>query len=287
MAMIWGSQPIMKNVGTIVQVVINNSSTFSYTHVYAANSGGDIFEYQHAKPDLFQKIYVGKGIGASKIANDDTNLYSVLDGVVYKDTSGFYIYKFQGGPKPWKLVWVNDLGSPDLIGANVQLYIIYSVGILRLIDDLSDPAKWEKIGGSGKVFVCNSDTVYGLSGDDSLWQYISGQNWIKIRTQASKDIVAQGHLLCAVDKQSGDILKYNGKPESWTKIGGPGKMFAIDDHDNLYGLTPNSKEVWQFKGQPGSWKQVGGPAGQIFAGGKVLCATSPDNKELWCFRDEG
>src|SRR5262249_348794 len=108
------------------------------------------------------------------------------------------------------------------------------------------------------------------------------------------DIVARGSMLCAINKQSGDILsgdifQFAGTPsKSWTKIGGPGKMFAIDDRSRLYGLTPDGSKIFRWTGQPDNWGTPVGttPAGKIFAGGSVLCATSPDNASLWAFRDE-
>ncbi len=64
-------------------------------------------------------------------------------------------------------------------------------------------------------------------------------------------------------------------------------MFAIGDGGELYGLRPDGSEVVQWNGQPGSWSVVGPTAaGQIYAGGGVLCATSPDNQALWCFHQE-
>src|SRR5438552_2470568 len=100
MAMTWGSKPIMENVGTIEQVVVNEATSFSTTQIFAANTHGDIFEFQHAKPDMPTKIFVGNGTVASTLAHDDTHLFSVLNGTVFTDTSGLYIYQFVGGAIP-------------------------------------------------------------------------------------------------------------------------------------------------------------------------------------------
>jgi hypothetical protein len=59
----------------------------------------------------------------------------------------------------------------------------------------------------------------------------------------------------------------DGTPMHWTKVGGPGSMFAVDNKGILYGLSPNQQEIWQYTGTPGKWTQVGGPAYTIYAGG--------------------
>lgn len=278
MSMTWGNQPIMLNVGTISQVVINEATTFTYTDIYATNTNGDILKFEN---NVVDKIYTGKG-KVSTIAHNGGDLYSVLGGVVSADTSGFYIYKYWGGSQPWKPVSVNDGGSPNLVGSNQQLYIVYPEAVGKY-SSLTE--NWTFIGASGKQIVSNSNGLYRLNADNTVSKYVSGNNWTKIRTKPSKTIIANGSLLCAIDSQTGNILKYEGQANSWTKIGGPGKMFAINDLNQLYGLSPDSKSVWRFNGQPDSWTQVGGPAGKIFAGAKVLCATSPDNKALWCYRE--
>jgi hypothetical protein len=127
----------------------------------------------------------------------------------------------------------------------------------------------------------NSNQISG-----SVFKHVSGTNWVEIRKEPTRDIIAGGSMLCAVDTYSGgDLYQYNGTPGSWTKIGTPGRMFAIDGNGRLYGLTPDGQAVYMYNGKPNSWTKIGGPAGQIFAGGPVLCATSPDNQSLWCFRE--
>jgi hypothetical protein len=281
MVMTWGSAPIMQNVGTVKQAVVNNASAFSSTTIFAANTQGDIFEFSKAAGQT--KIFDGDGSGASLLAHNGTNLYAALNGRVFSDTSGFYIYRFFGGANPWTPVPVNDSGLQDLIAANQYLYIVYPAGILRMFG-LSN--SWEQIGGPGKSFACNDHGVFGISGNDHVWQFNSPNNWSEIRTQPTKTIVARGNMLCAIDQQSGHVFQHSQSPNPWADIGTQGRMFAIDDRSRLYGLTPDGGRVFQFNGPGTPWTQIGGAAGQIFAGGSVLCATSPDNSQLWCFRDE-
>lgn len=95
MVMTWGSAPIMQNVGTIKQVVVNNATTFSATTIFATNAQGDIFEFTKAGGQT--KIFSGDGSGASLLAHNGTTLFAALNGGVFADTSGFYIYRFFGG----------------------------------------------------------------------------------------------------------------------------------------------------------------------------------------------
>jgi hypothetical protein len=280
MARTWGSQPIMQNVGTIAQVVTNNTTSFSTTTVFATNTHGDIFQFQSGTQT---KIFSGDGSGPSKLAHDGTTLYAAFNGKVFTDTSGIYIYRFFGGT--WIQVPASDLDLVDLIGAGGYLYQIYPNGIARM---LGPAGAWEPIGGPGRKFACNNNDVFGIGGaNDNVFRFITANNWPAIRPTPTADIVARGSMICAIDKQSGDIFQFTSN--GWTHIGTPGKMFAIDDHNRLYGLTPDGSKIFQYSGQPNNWLQppIGStPAGKIFAGASVLCATSPDNAWLWCNRDE-
>lgn len=70
----------------------------------------------------------------------------------------------------------------------------------------------------------------------------------------------------ATDPSSGDIWEYNGTPNSWTEIDGPGKEFA-EGGGHLYGLGPNGAYVAEWNGTPGSWTVIGGPADPNLAAG--------------------
>lgn len=287
MAMTWGSKPIMQNVGTIAQVVTNNATSFAYTTIFATNMHGDIFEFQSGSQT---KIFTGDGSGPSKLAHDGTRLYAAFNGKVFTDTSGIYIYRLGAGANPWIAVQVNDLDLLDLIAANGYVYTHYPAGILRMYGGSNT---WEKIGGPGRKFACNDHDVVGIGGpDDHVFRHTSGLNWPPIRPTPTGDIVARGSMICAINKQLGDILSghiFQFISNSWTHIGTPGKMFAIDDRSRLYGLTLDGSKIFQYSGQPDNWgtTPVGPtPAGQIFAGANVLCATSPDNTLLFVRRDE-
>lgn len=93
------------------------------------------------------------------------------------------------------------------------------------------------------------------------------------------DIPADNIRLFATSNRTGDIYRYNGTPDRWTKVGNPGKKFAATGgvESRLYGLDPAGMGVYEFKGTPMEWTQVGGPAADIYAGGTKLYATNPED----------
>lgn len=170
------------------------------------------------------------------------------------------------------------------MAANQYVYTIYPGGILRMFGFSNS---WEKIGGPGKSFACNNQGAFGVGGgSDHVFQVISTSNAPDIRNRPTTTIVARGNMLCAVDEPSPHNIFQHVASNQWTQIGGPGKMFAIDDQGRLYGLTPDGSKVFHFNGPGVPWTPIGDAAGQIFAGGSVLCATTTDNLRLFCFRDE-
>ena len=88
----------------------------------------------------------------------------------------------------------------------------------------------------------------------------------------------------AVGGTNNDVFCYRLTPLLWTKVGGPGKMFAVDDLGRLYGLTPDGKAVNRYDGAWNAlekWTKIGDVAGKIFAGGNGrLFATNPQTHEL-------
>ena len=63
-------------------------------------------------------------------------------------------------------------------------------------------------------------------------------------------------------------------------------MFAINDYDQLYGLSIGSKGVYRYDNQPMKWTQIGNAAAKIYAGGKRLFATNPQSGDILEY-DEG
>lgn len=153
---------------------------------------------------------------------------------------------------------------------------------------------WEKIWGPGKKIVAVGKNLYGLSPDGSgVWRYTgTPMKWDKIGGPAS-DIYGGGSGLFATNPQTGDIQAYNLVSggiikKGWTKIGGPGKMFAVGGVKGelaaakyyLYGLSPDGKEVFQFNFNTHKWTKIGGAASSIYAGSDKIYATDPKTGDI-------
>jgi len=85
--------------------------------------------------------------------------------------------------------------------------------------------------------------------------------------------------LFATSNRTGDIYRYSGTIDRWTKVGNPGKKFVATGGvgSRLYGLDPAGMGVYEFTGTPMDWTQVGGPAADIYAGGSKLYTTNPED----------
>lgn len=147
------------------------------------------------------------------------------------------------------------------------------------------PGSWVRIGGPGKDFaVAETGQLYGLSEDGkSVWKYSkNGSTWLKIGETAA-GIYGGENGLYATNPVSKDLLKYDAAANSWSKVGGPGKMFAVGAKGHLYGLASDGASVWKYDGTGTKWTRIGGPAGKIYAGGSKLYATNPTTGEVFLY----
>ena len=78
-----------------------------------------------------------------------------------------------------------------------------------------------------------------------------------------------------------------------TKIGGPGKMFAVGEAKSqtvpiptLFGLSPDKKGVYHWTGTPDKWTKIGGPASEIYAGGDKFFATNPQSGDIYQYKGQ-
>ncbi|MEW8355831.1 MAG: hypothetical protein AB2665_18670 [Candidatus Thiodiazotropha sp.] len=119
-----------------------------------------------------------------------------------------------------------------------------------------------------------------------------GGSWTQVWGPVSYAIIGYDKntdktTLYAVKKSSKqseqDIYKYEGQPDSWTKIGGPGKAFAADEYGNLYGISPDGSAVYMYAGSGQSWNKIGGPADTLFTNEIGVFAISPGTKDVYAF----
>ncbi|MBI4470940.1 MAG: hypothetical protein HY650_16620 [Acidobacteria bacterium] len=153
------------------------------------------------------------------------------------------------------------------------------------------PGSWTKIGGPAKKFVTVGNILYALSPDGSgVYQYTGAPGqWTQVGGAAG-EIYGGLAGLFATNPQTGDINAYNcGCGSSilpgWTKLGGPGKIFAVGA-EYLYGLSPDGSVVWQFDFATMRWAAVGGAAASIYAGGNKLYATNPQSGDVLEYNHE-
>jgi hypothetical protein len=159
---------------------------------------------------------------------------------------------------------------------------------------------FDRIGNPGLTFAAADDKVYGIAPDgNSIWEYTGeGEDWNNIGNFPATALYAgpaadlpsslppsmRKHIkipptLYATNRETGDLWRYDNKPEKWTRVGDPGATFAATD-EGLFGLTPNGSAVVERDPKSGEWKTVGERAENIFSS-NTLYATNPDTHDLW------
>ncbi|MEU9109759.1 hypothetical protein AB0D54_36595 [Streptomyces xanthophaeus] len=80
------------------------------------------------------------------------------------------------------------------------------------------------------------------------------------RLGAAENIFAS-NTLYATQRGTGDLYKYNGRPDKWNRGGGPAAAFATSG-DHLYRLAPDRLSVQKYDGTGANdrWKTLGAPA---------------------------
>lgn len=171
---------------------------------------------------------------------------------------------------------------------------------------LVDPVKYICSGDSGSPLINSTGRIFGVAshGDATTGQstyrpLYSSSRWVStfLRGHWSKiwgpvgdvilgmNTIESRELIYAVQKASGDLYSYGGV--SWTKVGGPGRMFAVTGAGQLFGLTPDGAEVKRFQGTASGWLRVGGAAGAIYGAvdhhPRGLYATNPVSGDLMAY----
>ncbi|MEU9046566.1 MULTISPECIES: phospholipase A2 [unclassified Kitasatospora] len=117
---------------------------------------------------------------------------------------------------------------------------------------------WTRLGGPGAEFAVTDNNLYRLATDHtSVMEYAGpGDKWKPVRTERTEHLYA-ANTLYATDR-AGDILKYNGHPDKWNRIGNPGAAFATSG-DHLYGITPDGSALNEYTGKNDVWTARGAP----------------------------
>lgn len=166
-----------------------------------------------------------------------------------------------------------------------------------------EPDRWRDIGGPFTA-VLPAFGVYAISYDQQRrvmeWR---GTDWRDIGGPAVEliggaDVVsvpggASWSRIYATVPPSGNIMRWDGEPDRWTEIGGPGAQFVEVEYTGtgrgavLYGLSPDRAAVFEFSGTPGQWRHVGGAMSSIFGGPNgVLFGFDRDSGQLLRYTGE-
>jgi len=171
----------------------------------------------------------------------------------------------------WHMPSTNQTGFGDIDGTNVSAVwpIGFATGTVTV-----DAAN------RGITINWSNGVIFTRPASPSPTPPTPAYTWEQIGTAASA-IYAGGNRLFATNPGSGDIYEYNGTPGSWTKVGGPGNMFAVGGNGQIYGLSPDLSGVWKYNNSPMNWTQIGGPASKIYARGDKLFATNPSTGDIY------
>ncbi|MGB8022282.1 MAG: hypothetical protein WCF04_13715 [Candidatus Nanopelagicales bacterium] len=198
---------------------------------------------------------------------------------------GSAVFRWDGQPMAW-----TKIGGPagSIFGGGGRLFATNpSTGDVYGYDNA--PMSWTKVGGPGKGFaVDGTGRLYGISptgGDVHRWDG-KPMAWTKVGDQASA-LHAGGSALYAERGANRDLYLYRLAGAVWTKVGGPGKAFAVDGMGRAFGLSPAGEAVFRYEGStanPHHWVKVGGPAAALAAAGDgQLFATNPSDAGLWAY----
>ncbi|MFJ9694361.1 phospholipase A2 [Kitasatospora sp. NPDC101183] len=188
------------------------------------------------------------------------------------------VYRWSDGSQKW-----TRIGGPaeKLFAGGAGLFAVDpKTGNLNKYT--GTPGSWTKVGGPGRTFAVTNDHLYGLAPDGSSVREWTGRgtDWRTIGTTPATQLYAGGAGLFATDPKTGNLNKYTGTPGSWTKVGDPGRTFAVTN-DHLYGLAPDGSSVHEWTGRGTDWRTIGTtPAAQLYAGGAGLFATDPKTGNL-------
>jgi Glycosyl hydrolases family 43 len=156
-----------------------------------------------------------------------------------------------------------------LIGAGFGLFAVQPNGSLARYT--GTPNSWTVVSGAASGFAVNANALYRRNAA-GVWKWDgSGSSWTQIGGPMT-ELYAGAYDVYGTSPSNGDIYRYTGTPNQWTRVGNGGGSWAVNVN-GLYGR--NSTGVYQWSGLRTYWVRIGGPAGALYAGGNNLYATVP------------
>ncbi|HET9168383.1 MAG TPA: hypothetical protein VFN97_03070 [Actinospica sp.] len=217
-----------------------------------AEGGGHL--YGLGPNDGYVAEWMGLSQGWTVIGGAASNIYAGPDGLVATAPGTGDLMHYNGSPYNW-----SDIGGPQAFASVTDVAV-----------------------GSGAVYRVDPATSAGVTVVD-MWT--GGTTWTPILTVGSNEhpssLIAgyDGVYLNDVGSTSDYYLKYNGTPNSWTRISsisyyGDGLYPMAESTTSLYGVTFSastgataSSDVEIYSGTGSNWTVIGGPADPELAAG--------------------
>lgn len=164
----------------------------------------------------------------------------------------------------------NTITQGVLDKGNYRLYFDESDGKLKFELDDDDAKTWGKVGGSALTPV--TPGINGNEGINGSWrQFVPSTVYTLVEFSGSLYIGTVGN---GTNYGTGEVWKYSGSNQTWTKVGGDGNgttnwdttqteaVYSLAVHDSaLYaglGLTAGDGEIWRYSGSGTTWTKVAG-----------------------------
>jgi hypothetical protein len=211
--------------------------------------------------------------------NASTNSWTVIGGpgMTFTQSGGHlyglspqlnYVAEWNGTPGSWTIVYSGDVTA--IAGGGDGLVATLDFGNDAYVYN-GTPGSWTQISGPNLAydgtFAVGDAGIYVLDDIGQVEQWTgSGQNWTLLGSLYNNLYVGgASNNVYATSELTGDIQVYDGSPNVWTTIGGPGAQFAVS-RTALYGLAPDSSYVARYLPSTG-WNEIGGAAAAIAADG--------------------
>ncbi|MEO7035582.1 MAG: M12 family metallopeptidase [Polyangiaceae bacterium] len=195
-------------------------------------------------------------------------------GVLYGlQPDGNGVWKFSAGS--W--TFIGGAGSNRLYAGGTNVYRTATNNDIYMY---TSGTTWTKVGSPGMdIAVSSGGTLYALASDGSgVYQYTgTGQAWTGIGAGGTH-LYAGGSMLYKT-VSNGDIYRYDGG-STWTRVGAPGRSFAVDRQGRLYATQPDGQGVWMYSGSGAVWNNIGAASNGVFAGDSTVFSINPAG-EVW------
>lgn len=164
----------------------------------------------------------------------------------------------------------NTVTQGVLDKGNYRLYFDETDGKLKFEMDDDDTKTWSKVGGASLTPV--TPGIHGNEGINGSWRQLIPHTVYAIQEFNSELYI--GTYGAGTNLGTGEVWKYSGSNQTWTKVGGDGNgttnwdttqsegVFSLAVHSgSLYaglGLTAGDAEVWRYSGSGTTWTKVAG-----------------------------